>query len=64
MNRFTLSMVMVSSWLAVSVAAQPPGKKSLLAGAATSNITPWLGGGVVGNFGTPPPAKYIHDELK
>lgn len=33
------------------------------AGAATSNITPFLGGGIVGNFGTPPPATYIHDEL-
>lgn len=33
------------------------------AGAATSNITPFLGGGLVGNFGTPPPAEYVHDEL-
>lgn len=35
----------------------------LQAGAAMSNITPFLGGGIVGNFGTPPPAEYIHDEL-
>lgn len=35
----------------------------LQAGAATSNITPFLGGGIVGNFGNPPPAEYIHDEL-
>ena len=33
------------------------------AGAATTNITPWLGDGLVGNFGTPPPAKDVHDEL-
>jgi len=33
------------------------------AGAATSNITPFLGGGLVGNFGTPPPATHVHDEL-
>lgn len=63
MNRLALSMVMVSCLLAVSVGAQPPGEKPLLAGAAASNITPWLGDGLVGNFGTPPPAKHIHDEL-
>ena len=34
-----------------------------LAGAATCNITPFLGGGIVGNYGIPPPAEYIHDEL-
>ncbi len=38
-------------------------EKIFKAGAATSNITPHLGGGIVGNFGTPPPATYIHDEL-
>jgi len=38
-------------------------KKVLLAGASMSNVTPYLGGGIVGNFGTPPEAEYIHDEL-
>ncbi|GAA4431598.1 neutral/alkaline non-lysosomal ceramidase N-terminal domain-containing protein [Ravibacter arvi] len=38
-------------------------KYELKAGAALSNITPFLGGGIVGNFGVPPEAKYIHDEL-
>lgn len=38
-------------------------KKVFKAGAATSNITPFLGGGLVGNFGTPPPAAHVHDEL-
>lgn len=33
------------------------------AGASTANITPSLGSGIVGNFGTPPPANYVHDEL-
>ena len=33
------------------------------AGASTANITPPLGSGIVGNFGVPPPANYIHDEL-
>lgn len=33
------------------------------AGASVSNITPNLGEGIVGNFGTPPPATHIHDQL-
>ena len=44
-------------------AAAPSETKQFRAGVAASNITPWLGGGLVGNFGTPPPAKYVHDEL-
>ncbi len=37
--------------------------KIFKAGAATTNITPFLGGGLVGNYGTPPPAAHVHDEL-
>lgn len=37
--------------------------KVFLAGASTTNITPPLGLGIVGNFGNPPPAMYVHDEL-
>ncbi|MDD4189713.1 MAG: hypothetical protein PHI28_00140 [Mangrovibacterium sp.] len=37
-------------------------KKVFRAGAATSNITPYLGGGIVGEWDTPP-AIYVHDEL-
>lgn len=37
--------------------------KVFRAGAATANITPFLGGGIVGNYGTPPPAAHVHDEL-
>ncbi len=44
-----------------SKAASPV--KVFKAGASTSNITPFLGGGIVGNFGTPPPATTVHDEL-
>lgn len=33
------------------------------AGASMSNITPVLGGGIVGNFGNPPAAMHVHDEL-
>jgi len=44
-------------------AAPTPETKQFRAGVAASNITPWLGGGLVGNFGTPPPAEYVHDEL-
>ena len=43
--------------------AAAPETKQFRAGVAASNITPWLGGGLVGNFGTPPPAEYVHDEL-
>ncbi|MGH2622102.1 MAG: neutral/alkaline non-lysosomal ceramidase N-terminal domain-containing protein [Sphingobacterium sp.] len=42
---------------------QFPTDKIFRAGASKSNITPLLGGGIVGNFGIPPEAKYIHDEL-
>src|SRR5690606_1033376 len=38
-------------------------QRTFKAGAATTVITPYLGGGIVGNFGTPPEAKNIHDEL-
>jgi neutral ceramidase len=37
--------------------------KVFRAGASMSNITPDLGEGIVGNFGTPPPATHIHDQL-
>jgi neutral ceramidase len=37
-------------------------KKIFRAGAAMSNITPALGEGIVGNWGTPP-ATHIHDQL-
>ncbi len=33
------------------------------AGASTTNITPHLGGDIVGNFGIPSEATYVHDEL-
>lgn len=38
------------------------GGGELRVGAATSNITPALGGPIVGNFATPP-ATHVHDEL-
>ena len=48
----------------VAAAAQPPTVPARVfrAGAATSNITPPLGAGIVGNFEVPP-ATHIHDEL-
>src|SRR5690606_7813708 len=49
--------------LAFLTAAAQEKKYELRAGAAMSNITPFLDGGIVGNFGTPPEAKYVHDEL-
>ena len=63
MCRFAFSLLATIALLADSTAIRAADKKPLLAGAATANITPWLGDGLVGNFGTPPPAKYVHDEL-
>lgn len=63
MTRMFLTAAMVISLVVTSAAAQGPSKKTFKAGVAASNITPWLGDGLVGNFGTPPPAKYVHDEL-
>ncbi|MFM7072279.1 MAG: hypothetical protein ACKO38_10860 [Planctomycetota bacterium] len=47
---------------AVNSVDAKPALKELKAGAATSNITPFLGGEVVGGF-HPYPAQHIHDEL-
>ncbi len=44
-------------------AAPSADTRQFRAGVAAANITPWLGDGLVGNFGTPPPAEYVHDEL-
>lgn len=52
-----LGCVMTTQLLAVS-----PAKPGFRAGAATSNITPFLGGNVIGGF-VPFPATNIHDEL-
>ncbi|MEW6354973.1 MAG: hypothetical protein AB1696_01490 [Planctomycetota bacterium] len=46
----------------VALAEEPGGKKIFRAGAATSNITPWLGEKIVGGW-SPFPATHIHDEL-
>jgi len=50
-------------WIAIvsGLAADPP-KPQLRAGAATSNITPELGGEIIGGF-SPYPSTHIHDEL-
>ncbi|NLY00125.1 MAG: hypothetical protein GXY83_28835 [Rhodopirellula sp.] len=63
MSRFASLFLAVLALLATSDAARSADKKPFRAGVATSNITPWLGDGLVGNFGTPPPAKHVHDEL-
>jgi hypothetical protein len=63
MSRSATLLLAAVSLLAASGTARSADKKPFLAGVATSNITPWLGDGLVGNFGTPPAAKYVHDEL-
>lgn len=47
-------------WVESGLYAQQP---VFRAGASTANITPPLGSGIVGNFGIPPPANHVHDEL-
>lgn len=46
----------------VQLLAASPEKTGFRAGAATSNITPFLGGGIIGGF-VPIPATNVHDEL-
>jgi hypothetical protein len=47
---------------ACPVAAQEESRPGLRAGAAASNVTPFLGEPIVGNWDSPP-AAHIHDEL-
>lgn len=56
MKRLLFSLVLI---LACGVSAADP---VFRAGAATSNITPDLGGDIVGGF-SPYPAEHVHDEL-
>jgi neutral ceramidase len=46
----------------LAVRAQTSGTKQFRAGAATSNVTPFLGAGIVGGWGVPP-STHVHDEL-
>ncbi len=48
--------------VATQLSAAEPAKPVFRAGAATSNITPFLGGAVIGGF-VPFPATNVHDEL-
>ncbi|WP_206610883.1 hypothetical protein [Mariniphaga sediminis] len=61
-----LLMVIIVHHLPVEASTQTKDKDSaekvFRAGAATSNITPHLGGGIIGGWGIPE-ADYIHDEL-
>ena len=63
-NTWFLLLVLVSTSLMAQVSTNDEAQtQQFRAGASTSNITPPLGLGIVGNFGNPPPAKHIHDEL-
>src|SRR5690606_40843901 len=64
----TLCCILSMCFISYSVypqAVTPDSEKARVfrAGASTSNITPELGKGIVGNFGTPPPATHVHDQL-
>ncbi len=63
-RRLVVPCILIFAAAAVATpatAAAPPGRV-FKAGAATSNITPPLGAGIVGNFDEPP-ATQVHDEL-
>ncbi len=55
-------LLAVGCLVAAPLLAAPPAKPGFRAGAATSNITPFLGGDIVGGF-VAFPATNVHDEL-
>ena len=57
---FFFSFILSSLFICSTLFAQ---NSIFRAGASTANITPPLGSGIVGNFGIPPPANFVHDEL-
>ncbi|MEW6305887.1 MAG: neutral/alkaline non-lysosomal ceramidase N-terminal domain-containing protein [Verrucomicrobiota bacterium] len=59
-----LHLLLVLSLLSVPAFAQPKAgaKRQFRAGAATSNITPPIGGNIVGGF-NPFPSTHVHDDL-
>ncbi len=64
MRRLAFLLCLSAAAATLSLQAQTPAPvaKKLRAGAATSNITPDIGGLIVGGF-NPFPSTYIHDEL-
>jgi len=60
--RTVLALVLLLVVVAAAAPAAAQDAPRLRAGAATSNVTPALGGSIVGNW-TPTPATRIHDEL-
>jgi neutral ceramidase len=57
----TLHLLILLAALSLGASAAD-GRRVFRAGAATSNITPQIGGGIVGGF-TPIPSTHVHDEL-
>lgn len=66
--RAAFGLLVLGAMIAVAIpafaaeTAKEPAKRVFRAGAATSNITPWLGDPIVGGWKAPE-AKHIHDEL-
>ncbi|MDB6073090.1 MAG: hypothetical protein JWO89_730, partial [Verrucomicrobiaceae bacterium] len=56
------TLVILLSLLTIISHAADSKPKQLLAGAATSNITPEIGGDIIGGF-NPFPSKHVHDDL-
>ena len=59
---FRILLLIMSCVLGPARGAEQPNVRVFRAGAATSNVTPFLGTPIVGNFQTPA-AKHINDEL-
>jgi hypothetical protein len=65
---YVVFSLLAACWLlAANLMAMPAhrdmdGSKAFLAGAASVNITPYLGGGIVGGWKSPP-ADHVHDDL-
>lgn len=57
-----LAAVALSFWIGSQTMAEPAPKPPFKAGAATSNITPFLGEAIIGGF-VPFPATHVHDDL-
>lgn len=68
LNKYLVQIIFLFSIVCLQVQpltgiSQQAGDKVFKAGASTTNITPDLGGGIIGGWGVPP-ATHIHDQLR
>ena len=60
--RRVMYLLMIALTGSLAVHAQTASTKQFRAGGATSNVTPFLGAGIVGGWGVPP-STHVHDDL-